>query len=305
MKDFNYFGYCIVCSCLLGDSKILLFLLNRCQCNRCLRVNKNCDKDEDGDADNVLSHIPPGMDILVQPGEFRLLLLDLDFAYGQRSEPPAYQRYPREMENMKDFSIARISKNEFILVGGSNSGVNKNSGNCTTTWLLWKGILKEETCKIEWLGMDNTLARPLRNPICFKLQDNVYIVGRELSTQRGNTIERFTCDKYHFQNKRYSENIWPFRPTFNEHLVARRSQGKPSIFEKEMLIATDREETFAMILSTRDSYEPCEPYPPIIFSEKGGFEHVQSHSDFHHCFHLDDSNSTILCNPVNKPVVIF
>ena len=109
-------------------------------------------------------------------------------------------------------------------------------------------------------------------------------MGKEFSTKNGNKTDRLTCDKYNLTDKKYHENMWPLPSSFQNDLRSRRSLGKKVKFEKEFSVATEKKETFAIILNTSNSFKLDSL---MVFTESEGFQNVHSSFDTK----LDESNS--------------
>ena len=81
---------------------------------------------------------------------------------------------PQALRSLKEFTLIRISSNKFMLIGGVHcSGfLERNSST-----LMWEGTLNDDGNSLSWRSIDLGVGRPRRRPICFKLQDNLYITG--------------------------------------------------------------------------------------------------------------------------------
>ena len=118
---------------------------------------------------------------------------------------------------------------------------------------MWEGTLTKDESNVTWkpidmewssincrlihigdtIDMSHQIENILIRPICFKLQDNLYIAGG----QAINDLSAFflCCDKFNLKERNYHESVH-FLPS---HL--------PSVAHVDNNVVTDGDETFALI----------------------------------------------------------
>ena len=174
---------------------------------------------------------------------------------------------PKELENIEHISFVNISKNKIILISsGSFPGIIHGTISDNNRDIKWTST------RVEQMGMRN-------NPICFKLKDNIYIVGKSKSQcihghvfrslyhhnpQRNVGLSSCTnicdgCDKYNYKERKFYPNV---------HHIPYALSNNPYV-----KIATDKDETFAVFIFTFKAYgrhtQATEKI--LMFTEKAGF----------------------------------
>ena len=174
---------------------------------------------------------------------------------------------PKELESIEHISFVNISKNKIILISsGSFPGIIHGTISDNNRDIKWTST------RVEQMGMRN-------NPICFKLNDNIYIVGKSKNQcihghvfrslyhhfpQRNVGLSSCTnicdgCDKYNYKEGKFYPNV---------HHIPYALSNNPYV-----KIATDKAETFAVFIFTFKAYgrhtQATEKI--LIFTEKAGF----------------------------------
>ena len=99
-----------------------------------------------------------------------------------------------------------------MIVGGCGTNNNNNYN-----LKLWEAVITEESDNLQFKAVDVTPVKPRSNPICFKLRDNVYIAGGQVSSLENNCIDCCTgddrkgkyswhhlcCDRYNVKERKY------------------------------------------------------------------------------------------------------
>jgi len=81
---------------------------------------------------------------------------------------------PQSLKSIKEFTLIRISSNQIMLIGGVHcSGLQER--NIST--ILWEGTLDDEENTVNWRSIDFGIGKPRLRPVCFKLNDTLYITG--------------------------------------------------------------------------------------------------------------------------------
>ena len=183
------------------------------------------------------------------------LIRQITYRYKPISARTNLSPLPFPLNTIKESSIVQIDEDKILFVGGVNYG---NTPNMT----LWQGKLSTEknsstssssnimdgsntSFAMSWTSLSAQISRPRLMPLCFKLKNNVFIVGGEST----NGEEHLCYDRYNTEEmKLYNgSHELPF-PINGKHRVV-----------------TDAKETFAVIITTDVASEP------VIFTEDQGF----------------------------------
>ena len=115
-----------------------------------------------------------------------------------------------------------IGQNKVILVGFVVPNCYSRG---TPKTEIWQGVLSRGGNHVSWneleLNCDDLGSIPSRfRPICFKLQDNLYITGGSERFRETFTSEFLSCDRYNFAEGKYYKTKYslPY-PVFHPHSV--------------------------------------------------------------------------------------
>ena len=173
---------------------------------------------------------------------------------------------------MHEFTLVRVAQNQLLLVGGFQYSYWKNE-TLKPNHVLWQGTLTKNEKSVTWIAL-NVESIPMRlNPICFKLKDNVYIVGENELKNIYPNITKLTgmcngcfsylnyscicCDRYNLKEGKYYSNV--------------HSLPYPLISDEVTNVATDEKDTFAIIPNCNQTLGTGKL---LIFTENVGFEEV-------------------------------
>ena len=142
-------------------------------------------------------------------------------------------------------------------------GVAKNTVILISPTLLWQGTLCIENRNINVVWESNNMGQMgvRKNMHCFKLKENVYILGCcNICKAHGSyhcpgVYDRY-CDKYNYKEKKFYTNVHSL-----PHVLTTGSRVSLS------LIATDKNETFAVVVFAVEG----KTVNIYIFTEKEGF----------------------------------
>ena len=158
-------------------------------------------------------------------------------------------------------TITQVANNKVILLGGANYFKQPNHR-------LWEGTLTKDQKTITWTSMKLGPIKARIRPICFKLKENLYIAGGQpieatnngSSDSKTNRTSLLCCDVYNLQEKKLTKSV---------HFL-------PYPVDDVDKIATDADETFALItrLSRRTQHGKNGNY--LTFTEKYGFEELSN-----------------------------
>ena len=171
--------------------------------------------------------------------------------------------FPFQLRGISEFSVIRIASNKIMLVGGI---INNNVGHSMTKYnqQLWQGTLNKDGQNLTWARVDLIEIVSIkihRNPLCFKLKDNVYITGGTnvpLWESGGIfvTNDLLSCDRYNLSENKYYTSVYTLPYILNYD---------------ETSILTNDNETFAIILD--DKYMKI-----LLFTEDQGFKEFRNFS---------------------------
>ena len=159
---------------------------------------------------------------------------------------------------IRENCMVQLELNEILLLGILESRE-------TRIQRLWLGKLRTDDFNIIWRKLSVQPLREMRRkPICFKLQNNVYIMER-FGVTSNSCMQDFKCERYNLNEEKYY--------AFDQEL--------PICVKSVHAVVTDTEETFALILG---AVEVCDPdgfdlrryiHKPrlMLFTEKAGFHH--------------------------------
>ena len=204
---------------------------------------------------------------------------------------------PEEVQQLSDFSFLTLSNDSIALIGGRYSYYSAPYGAPALNRVIWQGTLTDENTKIEWDAIDIGGSCMGYNPICFKLQDNVYIItgDRKHCSSNNNRIWHSSCvscthhtntfDRYNYKEKKMY---------LNAHSML---DGLFNMYHP-VQIATDKNETFAVLLFKNVCGMGCE-VKMLIFTEEGGFVQVcdneKSDKEAENVFHGFLKRNALVC----------
>ena len=199
---------------------------------------------------------------------------------------------PTPLRTLVDFSMINISKNKVLVIGGGCLSAMRNDQyndqvehTNNANRLIWEGTVNNKENDINWISLDCKIPKAFFSPICFKLKENIYIVGYgncDYESTRyivGHTelIDRHcdyksigTCDKYNLLTSEYHENVWPL--PYSVLMTDFMKLYKPSV-----RVMIDQKETFAIIKNAKYNEQLYKEATILLFTEKGGFENVPFH----------------------------
>ena len=174
---------------------------------------------------------------------------------------------PEELESIEQISFINISKKNIIVISsGSFPGIIQGTISDNNRVIKWTST------QVEKMWMRN-------NPICFKLKDNIYIVGKSknqcihghvfrshyrYNPQRNVRLSSCTnicdgCDKYNYKERKFYPNVHHIPYALNKNPYVK--------------IATDKDETFALLIFTFQTYGRAlqATEKRLMFTEKEGF----------------------------------
>ena len=139
---------------------------------------------------------------------------------------------------------------------------------------LWLRIVKTNEFDVIWGKISfNSVEDVIRKPICFKLQNHIYILESFRGIPNSGTLN-LKCGKYDLLEKEYHAF---------EHIL-------PCPIKSIHAVVTDPGETFAVILGLIEVPDPtdvggrCHIHKPrlMIFTEKDGFQQKLKDTDLTH-----------------------
>ena len=159
---------------------------------------------------------------------------------------------PPDCQRLRDFTLVRVSPKKVLFVGGYRQYYHRH--------MLLQGELCHNRNMIDWKVID-VGAIPIRiKPICFKLKNNVYIIGSSFVlpcfTNGAKFCNRHTCDMYNLPEEKYYQNIYSL---------------PISIYQGIIKIAIDASETCALML-VHDTVSGKETV--WTFTEAEGFQEI-------------------------------
>jgi len=163
--------------------------------------------------------------------------------------------------------LTYIGDNEVILLGYEES-------NEKSMQKLWLRIVKTNEFDVIWGKISfNSVEDVIRKPICFKLQNHIYILESFRGIPNSGTLN-LKCGKYDLLEKEYHAF---------EHIL-------PCPIKSIHAVVTDPGETFAVILGLIEVPDPtdvggrCHIHKPrlMIFTEKDGFQQKLKDTDLTH-----------------------
>ena len=161
---------------------------------------------------------------------------------------------PPELKNLYCSTMTRVANDKIMLIGGKFEKENEID---EPNQYLWQGVMTNNETDVEWEKIEVDLTKVRELPICFKLQDNVYIAGGLDATDPGCRL--VCCDRYNLKEGKYYETC--------------HSLPQPNYYDDDIPhTAIDDEESFA-IIGGRNGKGRI-----LIFTENKGFEEVQNFS---------------------------
>ena len=178
-------------------------------------------------------------------------------------------KLPSPLKTLVDFSLVYIRPDKVLLIGGGKS--HDHIYDTTEDNLyMWLGTINNEDNDIHWMSLDCKMPKALRNPTCFKLKDNIYIIDHDKWTFKhtncGNYESTAICNMYNMVTCKYYENVWPLPNSFTVH----KYKSKARTLQKPSLrVMTDEKETFAILTN-----KACMDEASLLFTANDGFGHV-------------------------------
>ena len=189
-----------------------------------------------------------------------------EFSCKQKMLPIMQQINPSI--NLRKFTITRLSHNKVMIIGGEMKNNIRLYNNVAPNIILWQGNLSNDGIHVDWMriNIECDVGSNRLEPLCFKLNDNLYIVGgysefdeidedwcnrKNPWLAESERTSRFRwCDRYNLKQGTYHQNVYyiPY-----------------SVNSDSNMVATDAKETFALI------GDPIERNRPLIFTEDEGF----------------------------------
>ena len=160
-------------------------------------------------------------------------ILDMRIAYSNKGmKQPMFSSFqidiPPQLLNLRQFSVTRISENQFVLIGGEYIRLKNGEPVYESNRVIWKGIFNDTENDVIWEPEKYKLKEDKTYPMLFKLRDHLYIA------QEG------ACDKYNLRTKIYYSKSYTF------------PYPKCFTYNSQRLVSTDEAETFAIILLNRE-----------------------------------------------------
>ena len=168
--------------------------------------------------------------------------LNVFTGHGQRR-----MNIPEEVQQLSDFSFLTLSNDSIALIGGRYGYYSAPYGAPVLNRVIWQGTLIDGNTKIEWDAIDIGGYCMGYNPICFKLQDNVYIItgDRKHCASDNNRIWHSSCVSCTHHNNTFD------RYNYKEKKMYLNAYSMPDGFFNvyhPLQFATDKNEAFAVFL---------------------------------------------------------
>lgn len=191
--------------------------------------------------------------------------------------PSSSTNFPRQLKHINECAITQVEENKVMLIGGIYNAKHVCNGehvwNCCFNKKscfnrrLWQGTLTKEGNDITWMALDLELTKVRLAPICFKLQDSLYIAGGEtiddwndktrgvkgLTKKSSHKSKLLCCDKYDLKNGKYYESVYFL----------------PYPLSGDDMVVTNVEETFAIVSNKYNE-------KLLMFTGKDGFTDISS-----------------------------
>lgn len=152
--------------------------------------------------------------------------------------------FPYQLVGISQFSVIRVAKQQVLLVGGI-----KIHNHTKPNLSLWMGTLTKNGRNLTWVNTNSKVTQPRIKPLCFKLNNNVYITGGE-GHLNGDKVDLLCCDRYNLESNVYSSCVYTLPYPLNYD---------------DAYVATNVNETFALILDERKK-------KVLFFTEEKGIE---------------------------------
>ena len=155
---------------------------------------------------------------------------------------------PDQINTMDGYALIGVAKNTIILISPK---------------LLWHGTLciENRNCNVVWESNDMGQMGVRKKMHCFKLKENVYILGccnicKAYGSYHGPWDYDLYCDKYNYKEKKFYTNVHSLPHVFT-------TGSRVSL----PFIATDKNETFAVVVFAVEEKKDS----IYMFTEKKGF----------------------------------
>ena len=206
--------------------------------------------------------------------EDRLTLIDLskatlsNFAYCKQLPIPKIKDV---IPCKNSISLIRLSNSTVLLITRSISSLSAKRFFQKQEWFLhtvknkifWHGTLTNDNESIKWepINVGETWER--KKHICFKLKDNIYIIGEYESCSQFTNANYHdvcdlicqSCDVFNYKEKRLYQNKYSMPFAINASTSVK--------------VATNQNESLAILVFTIDGMEKT-----LLFTEDGGFVEV-------------------------------